>query len=249
MPHGVLIDLSGVVYSGSALLPGAAEAMKRLEAAALARDPRPACGLRFEFRVGRVFGRKLVPTFAENASAVDRAHIVTPAAVSWLDQHGHAPHLLIHPDLEGDFAACRKDGRKAVVVGDAERFFTYERLNAAFRLLNAGAPFIALAANRVFKDDDGALSMDAGAFVEALRFSSGVEPILMGKPAPAFFQSAAASMGLGLADVSGALEAGAGMATLVKTGKYRPGDEEKAALRPTAVAEGISEAVEVVLRG
>ena len=47
--------------------------------------------------------------------------------------------------------------------------FTYERLNAAFRLLNAGAPFIALAANRVFKDDDGALSMDAGAFVEALR--------------------------------------------------------------------------------
>ena len=51
--------------------------------------------------------------------------------------------------------------------------FTHERLNAAFRLLNAGAPFIALAANRVFKDDDGALSMDAGAFVEALRFSSG----------------------------------------------------------------------------
>ena len=138
--------------------------------------------------------------------------------------------------------------------------FTHARLNAAFRLLNAGAPFIALAANRVFKDDDGALSMDAGAFVEALRYSSGVEPILMGKPAPEFFRSAAASMGLDLADVamigddaeadvSGALEAGAGMAILVKTGKYRPGDEERAATCPSAVVAGVAEAVEVVLSG
>ena len=270
MPHGVLIDLSGVVYSGSALLPGAVEAMKRLEAAGLPyrfltnttrRSLRAIHDQLSGFGLGSGLAAfsdaKSVPTFAENASAVDRAHIVTPAAVSWLDQHGHAPHLLIHPDLEENFAACRKDGPEAVVVGDAGRFFTYERLNAAFRLLHAGAPFIALAANRVFKDDDGALSMDAGAFVEALRFSSGAEPILMGKPAPAFFQSAAASMGLGLADVamigddaeadvSGALEAGAGMATLVKTGKYRQGDEERAALRPTTVVAGISE---VVLRG
>ena len=49
--------------------------------------------------------------------------------------------------------------------------------------------------------------------------------------------------------MSGALEAGAGMAILVKTGKYQPGDEERAALRSTAVVAGIGEAAEAVLSG
>ena len=49
--------------------------------------------------------------------------------------------------------------------------------------------------------------------------------------------------------MSGALEAGAGMAILVKTSTYRRGDEERAALRPTTVVAGIGEAVEVVLKG
>ena len=252
MANGVLIDLSGVVYSGGALLPGAAEAIERLKAGGLPH--------RYLTNTTSKPLRAILEQLSGFGLSVERAHIVTPAqaAVAWLTEKGYAPHLLVHPDLEEDFADCRTDGPKAVVVGDAGRFFTYERMNAAFRALIAGSPFLALATNRVFRDADGQLSMDAGAFVAALEFSSEVEPIVMGKPAPAFFASAASSMGLALAevamigddadaDVAGALEAGIGLAILVRTGKYRAGDEDKTARRPSMVVDGIGEAVDAVL--
>ena len=49
--------------------------------------------------------------------------------------------------------------------------------------------------------------------------------------------------------MSGALEVGAQMAILVKTDTYRRGDKVRLAMRPSAVVDGIGEAVEVVLRG
>lgn len=253
MAKGVLIDLAGVVYSGDALLPGAAEAIGRLDAA----------GLPYRF-VTNTTSKPLaaiVDQLSNFGLSVEPAQIFTPAAaaVAWLDEHGRVPHLLVHPGLKADFAGCRTEGRKAVVVGDAGPFFTYDRLNAAFRMLIGGAPFVALATNRVFLDADGELSMDAGAFVAALEYASQVKPIVMGKPAPRFFASAAASMGLALsdaamigddaeADVAGGLDAGAGMAILVRTGKYRAGDEDKTTTHPTMVVDGLGEAVNGILQ-
>lgn len=252
MVKGVLIDLAGVVYSGGDLLPGAKAAIAGLEAAKIPyrfitnTTSRP---LRAILAQLEGFGLNLPP-----------AIVFTPAqaAVAWLAAHGHAPHLLVHPALEEDFAACRRDGPPAVVVGDAREHFTFARLNAAFRLLIAGAPLVALAQNRMFRDADGELSLDAGAFVKALEFSSGVKALVIGKPEPAFFAAAAESMGLRLAevamigddaeaDVAGALAAGAGMAVLVHTGKYRDGDEDLVRPRPSAVVAGIAEAVDAVL--
>lgn len=252
MARGVLIDLSGVVYSGTTLLPGAAEAMARLDAS----------GIPHRF-VTNTTSKPLTEILARLESLGLTARpgdVFTPAqaAVAWLRAAGHAPHLLVHPALEKDFAGCRREGPPAVVVGDAREHFTYGSLNAAFRLLIAGAPLVALAENRVFRDADGQLSMDAGAFVKALEFSSGAEPLVIGKPSPAFFAAAAKSMGLDLAevamigddaeaDVAGALAAGARMAVLVRTGKYREGDESEVEPRPSAVVEGIGEAVDAVL--
>ncbi len=149
-------------------------------------------------------------------------------------------------------------GRIAVVVGDAGPFFTYERMNAAFRQLAKGAPLIALAANRVFKDADGEISLDAGAFVRALEYSSGTTAVLFGKPSVDFFAAAAGSMDCALSDavmigddaesdVSGAIEAGVGSAILVKTGKYRAGDEARFPNPPSGVTADVGEAVDVVL--
>src|SRR3546814_1002729 len=56
-------------------------------------------------------------------------------------------------------------------------------------LFRSGAPLYALAANRYFEDDDG-LSLDAGGFVAALEYASGIKAELFGKPAPGFFQAA-----------------------------------------------------------
>jgi len=253
MIKGVLIDLSGVLYVGDAVLPGAAEALERLAAAGLP--------VRFVTNTTRKTKAALLAQLRGLGLPVAAEDVFTPAqaACDWLAAHGCAPHLLVHPGLEPDFADCAAEGPKAVVLGDAGESFDYARLNAAFRAIAGGAPFLALAANRVFKDADGGLSMDAGAFVAALEYASGVKAELLGKPAPAFFAAAAASMGLDLpqvamigddaeADVAGALAAGAGAGLLVRTGKYREGDEERVSPAPTAVVEGIAEAVELILR-
>ncbi|SDL56964.1 hypothetical protein [Pseudoruegeria lutimaris] len=73
---------------------------------------------------------------------VDGDEVLTPAAAAcaWLEANGYVSHLLVHPDLEEDFAACRTVGPVAVVVGDAGLYFTYERLNEAFREIESGAP-------------------------------------------------------------------------------------------------------------
>ena len=85
-----------------------------------------------------------------------------------------------------------------------------------------------------------------------------VAPMLLGKPAPAFFAAAAASMGCGLADlamigddaeadVAGALAAGAGLGVLVRTGKFQDGDETRFCPAPSHVAADIGAAVEMLL--
>lgn len=248
MAKGVLIDLAGVVYSGDRLLPGAAAAIARLDAA----------GLPYRFvtnTTSKPLGAILAQLAGFGLTPVP-AHVFTPAqaALAWLKAHDHSPHLLVHPALAPDFAGAPRGRPKAVVVGDARHDFTYANMNAAFRALADGAPLVALAANRVFLDDDGALSIDAGAFVKALEYASGTAALLMGKPAPAFFAAAAESMALSPAetamigddaeaDVAGALTAGAGRALLVRTGKYRPGDETRVSPAPSDVVDDIAEAV------
>lgn len=247
-----MLDLSGVLYSAGAALPGAVRAVERLRDAGLP--------LRFLTNSTRTPKRGLLEKLRGFGVAVDPAELFTPAqaAVDLLRAKGWSPHLLVHPDLEEDFRACPAGGPVAVVVGDAGRFFTYDRLNAAFRQLADGAPFLALAANRVFLDEDGRLSMDAGAFVTALEYASGVEAQLLGKPAPDFFRAASDSMGCALAetamigddaeaDVAGALAAGLGQAILVQTGKYRPGDETRVTPAPSAVAGDVGAAVDRLL--
>lgn len=47
-------------------------------------------------------------------------------------------------------------------------------------------------------------------------------------------------------DVEGALQAGL-KAILVRTGKFRPGDETRSIIVPTAICENFSDAVEYIL--
>jgi HAD superfamily hydrolase (TIGR01458 family) len=169
--------------------------------------------------------------------ALAEAELFTPAraARDWIVAGALSPYLLIHPGLREDFAGLTEGG-DAVVVGDAGVGFTYAALNRAFRLLMAGAPLLALATNRYFREAEG-LSLDAGPFVAAREFAAGAKAQPFGKPAAEFYHAAVDRLGCPSAevvmigddvdaDVNGAIAAGlAGI--LVKTGKYRPEDDQR----------------------
>ncbi len=226
MTKGVLLDLAGVVYLGDRMLPRASEAVERLRAAGLP--------VRFVTNTTRMSKAGILDRLHRIGLGIEGDELVTPAeaARAWLAAHKRSPHLLVHPALVKDFDGLAEYPDRAVIVGDAGRDFTYDTLNAAFRLLAGGADFLALAKNRTFRDDDGELSMDAGGFVAALEYAADREAIVLGKPARDFYAAAVAGLGCDAADtvmvgddveadVSGALAAGIGAALLVRTGKYR----------------------------
>jgi HAD superfamily hydrolase (TIGR01458 family) len=165
------------------------------------------------------------------------------------------PHYLIHPDIADEMGpgAERPD---SVVLGDAGPHFTFERLNAAFRLLMQGLPLIAMARNRYFQEAEGP-TIDLGAFVAALEYASGVQAEVIGKPAPAFFEAPLAELGVAekdavligddLRDDIGGAQAVGIAGILVRTGKFRPSDERQSELRPALVVDDFATAVAAIL--
>jgi HAD superfamily hydrolase (TIGR01450 family) len=141
-------------------------------------------------------------------------------------------------------------GVDAVVVGDLGESWTFEILNLAFTHLLEGATLVACQKNRFWKRDGG-LALDAGPFVAALEYAAATEAVVVGKPSPLFFRSALAGLELEAreavmvgddaeTDVAGAIEAGlAGW--LVRTGKYREGDESRASPWPECVLGSVAE--------
>ncbi|CDX63493.1 Phospholysine phosphohistidine inorganic pyrophosphate phosphatase [Mesorhizobium plurifarium] len=252
MIRAVLLDLAGVVYDGDTPILGAVAAVERLRKAGLP--------LRFVSNTTRSPRQRIITQLATLGIEVADEELLTPAraAVEWLRRHDRRPHLLVHPNLGPEFTGLEDGKGRAVVVGDAGEAFDYATLNRAFRELIAGADFLALATNRTFKDADGLLSLDTGAFVAALEFASGRSPVVLGKPSPDFFLSALAGLCCPPADavmvgddaesdVAGALRAGLGAALLVRTGKYRPNDETRFEPPPTALVDDLTAAADWIL--
>jgi ribonucleotide monophosphatase NagD (HAD superfamily) len=115
---------------------------------------------------------------------------------------------------------------------------------------------LALGKNRNFLDSDFELSLDAGPFVAALEYASGRIATVLGKPAPSLFKLAAGSTRLAAAhvaiigddveaDTQGAIAAGL-HAVLVRTGKYRPGQEAQLSGSPACVAKDLQSAAELL---
>lgn len=251
MFKGVLLDLGGVVFTGDTPLPGSIEAIARLRTAGLA--------VRFVTNITRQPRRSVIGQLRGMGIAVDDRDILTPAiaAQTYLEACRLTPHLLVHPALLEDFAALGTEKPDAVVIGDAGEDFTYRALNTAFRVLEKGADFLALAKNRAFRDRDGALSLDAGPFVAGLEYAAGRPARIFGKPAPDYFLAALQTIGCmpreaimvgddAESDVGGAMAAGL-QGILVRTGKYRPGDEEACQPAPAAVVADLAAAADWIL--
>ena len=248
-PKAVLIDLAGVLHTGDDALPGAVAALAKLRGSGLA--------LRFLTNTTRTPGSVLHTKLCRMGFSLVPEEIQTAAlaARTLVHERGLRPHWMVHPDIAEEMGASDPNP-DVVVLGDMGEHFTYAGLNHAFRLLMQGVPLLAMARNRYFMEADG-MSMDMGAFVAGLEYSAGVTAEITGKPAPAFFAAALAELGVAageaaligddLADAIGGAQAAGIDAILVRTGKFRPGDDAHPEIRPAATVDDFGEAVDRLL--
>lgn len=226
---GVLLDLSGTLYQGREAIPEALEAVVKLGKSGLP--------VRYVTNTSRLPVIAVWQKLNRLGFSIDLRHIFTaPQAVyHYLVEQHLRPYLLVHPELEEEFADLPQSHPDTVVVADAAESFSYANLNQAFRLLLEGAQLVAVGDNRYFRDEQG-MSLDAGPFIRALEYAADCKARILGKPAEAFFHAALKEIGCRpeetlmvgddvYADVNGALKAGL-RGALVQTGKYRSGDEQ-----------------------
>ncbi|MBK9383710.1 MAG: HAD hydrolase-like protein [Planctomycetes bacterium] len=176
--------------------------------------------------------------------------LVTPVRTAQrvLEARGEAAGLLLCEDsARGDFAWFREDPEgPAVVLATEAHTLRIAELQPAFRRLQAGAKLYALQKNRYYARKGG-LVTDIGPVAAFLEYASGRRAENLGKPSPLLFESLAADEGLALSelvmigddaefDASGAVALGL-RGVLVRTGKYRAGDEQRFAPPPTAVLD------------
>lgn len=232
----MLLDLDGVLYVGDEPVPGAAETVAWLRE----------LGVPHGFltnttsRPRQAIANKL--TGMGIAARPEQILTPTAAASAWLRGRGIThPALFVPAATADEFAgldplpAGVDRGAGAVVVGDLGPGWSFATLNRAFRLLMAGEqiPLIALGMTRYWRAYDG-LRLDAGAYVRALEYAAGRTAVVLGKPAAAFFQTAADQLGLATdqvvmvgddirTDVEGAQQAGL-TGVLTRTGKFTPSD-------------------------
>jgi HAD superfamily hydrolase (TIGR01458 family) len=246
-PAAVLLDLDGVLYVEDEPIPGAVDAVAALRAGGLR--------LRFVTNTTSRPRRAILSRLERLGMPVPDSELITPARLAvehCLAAGRRRALLLMRDDVKPDLAGLEavSEGADVVVVGDLGEGFDYQVLNHAFRELLDGAELLALQKNRYWRTPDG-LSLDVGPFVAALEYASGRDAVVVGKPAPAFFATVLAGLGVPPedavmvgddieSDVGGALRAGLA-AILVRTGKYRADAVAGSGIEPTATVESIAD--------
>jgi HAD superfamily hydrolase (TIGR01458 family) len=277
--RGLVLDLDGVLVLRGALIPGAVEALAALDRRGIPYVIGTNMSIVSRATLARELARGGLPVPAERVVTA-----ASTAAALARRRYGAAPlYVMGSPDALTEFAGLRllsydeaadpAAEATAVIVGDAGDDFTPRNVQSAFRLLRAGAGFVAMHKNRWWITPAGVL-LDSGGYVAALEYGTERRAIVTGKPSAAFFGEAvrmlagqggeAALSGHGASnrlsprdvamvgddlwnDIRGAQKAGL-RGVFVRSGKH--GDAELARLAaerggrgPDAVAPSITEVV------
>lgn len=250
--EAAILDVDGTIVRGDALLPGAADGIRALEDAGVAR-------LLFSNNPTRG-----APHYEEKLAAhsldIDPGNVLTSATVTaeyLAANHDGGTVFLIGEDrlaaiLEDVGLAVTDDPAVAdIVVGSIDRDFTYDRLSDALVALERGLPFYGTDPDVTIPTDDGAIP-GSGSVLAAMEAVAGRRTdAVLGKPSEV--AAAAAMTRLGTApgdtlvvgdrlDTDIALGERAGMTTaVVLTGVTTRDDVETADVRPDFVLESLAD--------
>jgi len=257
MAAGILLDIDGVLTVSWTALPGAAGAVRAARGS------------------GRPFGlvtntssrsrRTIVDLLHRAGIDVELASVFTgvSAAATYLrDRLPGASCLFLNSgdvggDLEGiDLVAPGTGARAdAVLLGGAGPEVGWQELNHAYRLVDAGAPLIALHRSTHWQTSEGP-NLDMGAFLVGLELATGTTATVVGKPSLAFFDTILDALGADRdgtimvgddidSDVLGAQAAGL-TGVLVRTGKFTESSLRLAEGTPDHVVDTVSDALGLV---
>jgi HAD superfamily hydrolase (TIGR01458 family) len=243
----VCVDVDGTISDRfrEPTVPGAAAALAKI------RERRV---LRLVTNATSLSHAALAGMLREQGLLADPSELVTPATAARrvLTERGHDSGLLLVDEAaREDFGWFREDpSGSAVLLATEGHDLGIADLQPAFRLLLDGASLYTLQQNRYFRKGDD-LVTDLGPVAAFLAYASDREVANLGKPSPLLFENLARDAGCGLSeavmmgddaefDASGSVAIGM-IGILVRTGKYREGDERRFTPPPTATLYSVAD--------
>jgi HAD superfamily hydrolase (TIGR01458 family) len=197
--RGLLLDLDGVIVLKGQAIPGAAEAVASLD--------RRGIPYRIVTNTSLLSRDSLARFGASIGIDIPPERILSGLSISAAYTARHFPgrplYVLASEDarlefdgqrlLSDDEAGASDASAAAVVVGDSPEVVNHPTLNRAFRLIRGGAQLIGMHKNQWWLTPDGP-TIDSGAIVAGLEYSTGVRATIVGKPSREFFATAAAEI-------------------------------------------------------
>lgn len=245
----VLIDLSGTIHVDDEEISGSKESLTRLRSQNV--------NIKFITNTTKESKQCLLNRLTGIGFDIKLNEIFTSltAARHVIEKRNVRPFMMVDDRALEDFKGIQTDNPNAVLIGLAPDKFNYKTMNTAFRLIQDGCPLIAIHKARYYKKTDE-LALGPGPFVTALEYATDTTAHTVGKPQASFFLSSVEEFNCRPEecvmigddvrdDIDGAQKTGM-LGILVKTGKYRIGDEDKINPKPFKVVDDFQQAVEVI---
>jgi NagD protein len=249
LKHGYLIDMDGVLYRGSELIPGADDFIGQLRAR------------RIPFRLltnnSQRTRRDVVAKLARMGIDAEEEHVFTSAMATARFLAHQKPGGTAFVIGEGGLLNALHANGYAVVDHDPDyviigegRTFSLELVEAAVRMVHRGAKLIATNLDPNCPTADG-LRPGCGALVALLETALGVKAFSVGKPSPIMMRAARKEMHLTTdetaiigdtmeTDILGGVQLGY-HTVLVLTGGTREDDLGRFAYEPDVVVASLAE--------
>ncbi|MAT15019.1 MAG: TIGR01457 family HAD-type hydrolase [Planctomyces sp.] len=249
MKHGYLIDMDGVLYRGSTLIPGADYFVEQL----LERD----IPFMFLTNNSQRTRRDMVAKLSRMGIRVEEKHIFTCAmATARFLAHQKPGGTAFVIGEGGLLAALHRNGYAVVdhkpdyvVIGEG-RTFNLEQVEAAVNMIQDGAKLIATNMDPNCPTHNG-IRPGCGAMVSMLETAIGVKAFSVGKPSPIMMRAARKELGLTTAettmigdtmetDIIGGVQLGFNT-VLVLSGGTKKEDLKEYAFRPDVIVDSLAE--------
>ena len=246
---GLLLDIDGVLAVSWEALPDAPETIRRF------RED----GIPFRLITNTTTKTRADLAGTLRGAGLDVADeeivtaVVATAGFLRTNHPGGKVFVLTDGDAAADLHGVRLvdvDEADVIVLGGACEDFTYPTLNRIFRRLMDGAALVGMHRNLFWRTGEG-WELDGGAYIAGLEEAADTKATICGKPEKAYFDVALEMLGVEaeraamvgddvLNDILGAQAAGL-TGILVRTGKYRHGDEGRHDERPDHVVDTIAD--------